>query len=260
MKLLALLHEVQPESGISLPRDVSVEGWRIDWLINVTSVFVVLLFVVMCVWMVWAVLAHNKDHEAEYDHGDDKKSVTIALFLSVAIFFVVDGNLLYNSLVDVGEYYWNFDKPEQAEDVVRIEINARQWAWQARYVGNDGEFNTPDDVTVLNNIPVPVDSPVIMQLGAVDVIHSLYLPNLRVKSDAIPGTITKLWFTAKETGDFDLACAQHCGTHHYKMKGKLSILSRLDFDKWHEEASKAAEKTFDANDTDAQWGWVWKKG
>jgi len=261
------------------PRDVSVDGWRIDWLIEVTMVFVVLLFVVMCVWMFWACFFHNEDHEAEYDHGDAHHHVVTALVLSAVIFFIVDGNLLVNSIVDLDEVFWNFELAEQIEGeprpecgaensptdgtcAVRLEVNARQWAWQARYAGLDGEFNTPDDVEVLNDIVVPAGSPVIVQLAATDVIHAFYLPNLRAKMDAVPGMINRLWFRARDEvrGDYDIGCAQHCGTHHYKMRGKLSIVSQEDFKAWIGEASRTASQGYDANDVNNHWGWSWARG
>src|SRR5690348_6761052 len=71
-----------PETGIGLPRDVSAEGHRIDWLIKVTGGFVTILFVIMCVWMALAVTKHNKDHKADYDHGSAKNQVRFALGLS----------------------------------------------------------------------------------------------------------------------------------------------------------------------------------
>jgi len=256
--------EVQPESGFGLPRDVSLEGWRIDWLIQVTTLFVGLLFIIMCMWMLYACVVHNEDHEAEYDHGDGKHHVLLALTLSSLIFFVVDGNLFYNSVVDVEEAFWNMERAETHPDAVRIEINARQWAWEARYSGMDGEFGTPyahspDDIVVLNHIRVPVGVPVILELAAVDVIHSFYLPNFRTKIDAVPGLINKLWFQATETGDFDIGCAQHCGTHHYKMKGMLSVLPQEEYDAWHKMASDHGARTYDSKDKNAQWGWAWRK-
>lgn len=251
---------VQPEGpGYNFPRDVSLEGWRIDQLIYVTTIFVVLLFVIMCIWMVWACIFHNEEHEALYDHGDTKKSIGTALLISSVIFFVVDGNLFVNSVIDMRDAFWNFERAESDPDHVKLEINARQWAWEARYPGNDGEFNTPDDIVVLNDIKVPVDAPVIVQMGAVDVIHSLYLPNLRVKTDAVPGMINQLWFQATETGDFEIACAQHCGTHHYKMKGVISILPRADYDAWVKEQSAKAKLNHDPDDEGAQWGWAWDR-
>src|SRR6185295_17520617 len=129
-----------PEAGIGLPRDVSAEGHRIDWLIKVTMGFVVILFVIMCVWMLVACLKHREGlHAAEYDHGNARHQVRFAAGLSALIFFVVDGNLWFNSTTDVNQVFWNFDKAEQTQGAVRIEINAHQWAWDARYAGPDGK-------------------------------------------------------------------------------------------------------------------------
>src|SRR5262249_42487612 len=158
-----------------------------------------------------AVFKHNKDHPADYDHGDSKHSVKTALGLSALIFFVVDGNLWVDSTVGVNGIFWNFEKLDANPETVKIEVNARQWIWEARYTGPDGKFNTGDDPIVTNDIRVPVDTPVYLQLASPDVIHSFYLPNLRIKQDAVPGMINKMWFQAKQTGEYDIACAQHCG-------------------------------------------------
>jgi cytochrome c oxidase subunit 2 len=270
--------EVQPEGtsiwGFEFPRDISLEGWRIDWLIEVTSVFVILLFVIMCIWLFGAVFLYGEKHEALYDHGNARNQTLVALTLSSVVFFVVDGNLFYNSVIDLTEAFWNFDRAENIEGerrpdcgvpgvdpthcAVRIEINARQWAWQGRFSGLDGEFNTADDVEILNDFKIPVGQHVILQMASVDVIHAFYLPNLRMKQDATPGHINHMWFQAMETGDFDIGCAQHCGTHHYKMKGKLTVLPLDEWTAWHEEASKAAAITFNPADTDSLWGWEWR--
>jgi cytochrome c oxidase subunit 2 len=247
-----------PEGGIGLPRDVSKEGHRIDWLIKVTMGFVTILFVIMCVWMVWACLKHDKDHTAEYDHGDAKHQIRFAAGLSALIFFVVDGNLWFNSTWDVNQVFWNFDAAEANPGAVRIEVNAHQWAWDARYAGPDGKWNTKDDIVTLNDIRVPVNTPIIMELASADVIHSFYLPNLRIKQDAMPGMINRMWFEAKETGEFDIGCAQHCGTNHYKMKGKLTVMSQEDYKKWAAEASANGARVYSDDDSGAHWGWEWK--
>lgn len=261
--LLALLFaapafaEVQPEAGLGMPRDVSVDGWRVDWLINSTSVFVVLMFVIMCGWMLYAVLKHDEKHVAEYDHGSARHSVVVAVAISALIFFVVDGNLFVNSMLDLNKSFWNFAYAESQPEAVRIEINAHQWAWSARYAGPDGKFNTADDIVVLNDIRIPIGAPVIIQLASTDVIHSLYLPNFRAKMDAVPGMINRLWFQAKETGEFDLACAQHCGANHYKMKGKVTVMPRDEFARWANEASANSGRGYDADDKEGNWGWDW---
>ena len=249
---------VQGEAGIGFPRDVSVDGERIDWLLNVTNGFALLLFIIMCVWMAICILKHNKNHTPDYDYGTSKHSVYTAITVSVLIFFVVDGNLFYNSVIDVNEIFRNY-KAAETEDTVRIEVNARQWAWSIRYPGPDNMFNTKDDIVTLNDMRVPVNKPVSLQLGAIDVIHSFFLPNLRIKNDAVPGMINKLWFQAKETGEFDIACTQHCGTYHYKMKGKLTILEQADYDAWYKEAQINSERDYDDTDAQAHWGWKWRE-
>jgi cytochrome c oxidase subunit 2 len=142
---------------------------------------------------------------------------------------------------------------------VRIEVNAHQWAWDARYSGPDGKFNTADDIVTLNDIRVPIDTPVLFQLASTDVIHSFSLPNFRNKIDAMPGMINRMWIWPVETGEFDIGCTQHCGINHYKMKGRLTVLSKAEFDDWSHAMSEQHARGFDAEDTAAQWGWEWKR-
>lgn len=248
----------RPEAGLGYPRDVSVEGYRIDWLLNITTVFCSILFVIMVIWMALAIFRHDEKHEALHDHGNARRQLMTALSMSALIFLVVDGNLFINSIRDLDQAFWNFPKAEADGRAVRIEVNARQWVWDARYAGPDGRFNTADDIVTLNDIRVPVGVPIIMNLAASDVIHSFYLPNLRVKQDAVPGTINHLWFEAKETGEFDIACAQHCGVNHYRMKGRLTILTLPEYREWARQASAAAKRAYDPDDAEAHWGWAWE--
>jgi cytochrome c oxidase subunit 2 len=251
----------QPESGLGMPRDVSVHGHLIDWLINITSVFVALLFVIMVIWMLYAVLRHGRAHTAEYEHGSGRHSVTVALSISALIFFVVDGNLFVNAVKDLKNAFWDFAGAEATPGAVLIEVNAHQWAWDARYPGPDGKFNTEDDVVVLNDIRVPAGTPVVVQLASTDVIHSFYLPNFRVKQDAVPGQVNRIWFQARPevAGEFDIACAQHCGPNHYKMKGRLIVMPPKEFQAWYGEAVADARRGYDPDDKDARWGWDWRR-
>lgn len=259
--LVGALADARPrlEPGLGYPRDVSVDGHRIDWLLNITTVFCLILFIIMVAWMGLAILKHNKHHSALHDHGDARKQLMTALSLSAVIFFVVDGNLYVNSMIDLDEAFWNFAKAESNPRAVRIEINGRQWAWDARYEGPDEEFNTADDILVLNDIRIPVGVPIIMNLASTDVIHSIYFPNLRAKADLVPGTINHLWFQAKKTGEFDIGCAQHCGVNHYRMRGRLTILSYAAWEAWARQASAASRRAYDPNDAGAHWGWPWEE-
>ena len=218
------------------PPDASVHGYRVDWLLNSTSVFVLIMFLATLVWILWSSLFHGRKHQADYDLGSARKQTLKALGLSLLIFGVVDGNLFINGLRDIDQAFWNFDAAEAHPQAVRIEVNAHQWAWDVRYAGPDGKFNTQDDIVTTNDLRVPIGVPVLLQLAASDVLHSFSLPNFRVKQDAVPGMINRLWFQAKQTGEFEIACAQHCGVAHYKMKGLLTVLSPEAYAAWAAEA------------------------
>ncbi len=248
----------------TLPRDASTHGHHIDWLLKITGSFVAFLFVIMCIWILLAAFKHGRKHTAEYDHGDAKKSVRQALILSALIFFVVDGNLWVDSTLDVNRFFWNFAHADSQADVVKVEVNAHQWAWDFRYAGADGKFGTralpsEDDIVLLNELVVPVDTPVSIQLASVDVIHSFYLPNMRVKMDAVPGNINRLWFQPKVVGEYDIACAQHCGVAHYKMKALLRVLSKEDYAAWKKDAELMAPRYYNKDDLTAHWGWAWRE-
>ncbi len=249
----------QPGSGIGLPVDVSVDGHRIDWLIGVTNVLTGILFLIMTGWLIYAAVGHNaKNHEAKYDHGTSKRSISIALAMAGSVFVIVDGNLFFNSTMDLENVFHNFEKVEKDPNTIRIEINAHQWAWDARYAGPDGKFNTKDDIVTLNDLKIPVDTPVIFNVAATDVLHSFTLPNFRSKVDAVPGTVNRMWVQAKQTGEYQIVCAQHCGTNHYKMKGVITVLSKEEYAKWADQASKTSARAYDENDEGAHWGWEWK--
>jgi cytochrome c oxidase subunit 2 len=248
----------QPGNGISLPIDASAEGHRIDWLIGVTNGITALLFLVMTAWLVIAGLKHNEKHEAVYNHGTSRRSMFIALGMAGSVFVVVDGNLFVNSTMDLETVYHNFEEVEKDPAAVRVEVNAHQWAWDLRYAGPDGKFNTKDDIVRLNDMKIPVDTPIILEVASTDVLHSFNLPNMRTKVDAVPGQVNKIWFKAKLTGEYDIGCAQHCGTNHYKMKGLLTVVSKEEYAKWAKETSAIAERSFDEKDETAHWGWDWK--
>ena len=92
-----------------------------------------------------------------------------------------------------------------------------------------------DDVTTINQLHLPVDKPALIYLSSKDVIHSFFLPNLRVKQDAVPGLNVPIWFEATKTGKYEIACAQLCGLGHYRMRGFMTIMSEDDYAAWMDE-------------------------
>jgi len=243
--------------GIDFPKDVSADGHRIDSLILVTLVMLTILFVIMVAWMVLA-WVRGRNQPAKYAAANSRDKV-LPLALASCIALVVDGNLFIHSTHDMEEIFWNFKEVEKDPNAVRIEINAHQWAWDARYAGPDGKFGTADDVVTLNDIRVPKGAPVIFQIASVDVIHAFYLPNFRMKIDALPGSIHNMWIRPEESGQFEIACAQHCGVNHYKMRGMLTVMEPAQYKQWLAEAEATSARTFDPEDSQAHWAWAWKE-
>ena len=95
--------------------------------------------------------------------------------------------------------------------------------------------NGKDDIATINQLQIPVNTPVIVDLSSKDVIHSFSLPVMRVKQDAIPGQAVSLWFEATQAGEFEIACAQLCGLGHYRMRGFFTVAEQDKFDGWMNE-------------------------
>jgi cytochrome c oxidase subunit 2 len=140
--------------------------------------------------------------------------------------------------------------PAPADSFV-VEITGQQFAWNVRYPGKDGIFgrtdvklvdasalnftgvdksdpNAADDVTTQNQLVLPEGRPVRVLLRSMDVIHSFFLPNFRVKQDALPGMTTETWFIPQKAGDYEIACAEHCGLGHYRMRGQVHVVPPAD--------------------------------
>ena len=89
------------------------------------------------------------------------------------------------------------------------------------------------------DIYVPVDTKVVIRLMSQDVLHSFFIPNFRLKQDAVPGMEIPVWFEAQETGSYDLICAELCGWGHYKMAGKIHVLPKDEYAAWLSGAREA---------------------
>ncbi len=249
--------------GIGLPRDASTHGARIDEVLEFSHLTDGAMLGLVVLGLLWAVLCYGRKHTAVYDRGERWSAQLRTVLLVAVVALGVDGGLLYASEKGLREIFWNFEIPKANAETVRIEINAHQWAWDVRYPGVDREFATAtraskDDILVWNELWVPVDTPVHVQLTSSDVIHGFSLPNFRVKVDAMPGSVNQLWFAAKETGVFEFGCTQHCGTNHYKMRGQIHVLPVAEFREWEKRMGRLGELGFDETDVNARWGWDWK--
>lgn len=112
------------------------------------------------------------------------------------------------------------------DDAIEVEVLGQMFSWIFVY-DNDKETE--------NELVVPIDTPIKLNIESLDVIHSFFIPAFRVKADAVKGLPTYLWFLPKEIGEFDILCAEYCGTEHSYMTAKLNVVSQERYEEWLEE-------------------------
>jgi cytochrome c oxidase subunit 2 len=113
-----------------------------------------------------------------------------------------------------------------------IYVTAKQWMWK---------FSYPNGTHSIDDLFVPAGKPVRLILTSRDVIHSFYVPDFRLKQDAVPGRYTTLWFTAKLPGTSQVLCAEYCGTRHSEMRGRVIALDAGSFSRWLGQAGTRPE-------------------
>lgn len=117
----------------------------------------------------------------------------------------------------------------QGQQPLRVEAVGHQWWWEFRYEDADGNGKL---VTTANEMRVPVNRPVIMELKSDDVIHSFWIPKLAGKQDVVPTKTNSMWFLAEDTGMYYGQCAEFCGTAHAQMKFRVHVLPEDEYLAW----------------------------
>jgi cytochrome c oxidase subunit 2 len=127
-------------------------------------------------------------------------------------------------------YGWAGWKPmnKAPKDAMNITSIARMWNFSFLY---ENGRQSPDLI-------IPVNTPVKIKLISLDVIHSLYIPAFRIKSDMVPGREKVMWFLPEREGEYDLFCAEYCGLRHSYMNAKVQVMSKEKFTAWYSDTSK----------------------
>lgn len=128
---------------------------------------------------------------------------------------------------------WDLVKIDLPESDFHVRITGRQFAWVFTYPGADGDLGSADDITA-DTLHVPRGVPVRFHLEAVDVLHAFFVPELRLKQDAVPGRSIEGWFDANVDGTYEIACAEICGSNHTRMRSTMVVSSRETVDAWLE--------------------------
>lgn len=220
---------------LRLPENVSTYGGQIDGLFYlILWITGVIFLVVEAVLIVFLFRYRRREgRAARYTHGSNRLEVIWTIV--PAIICVVLALLSRRSWAEI--------KQSIPQGAMNVEVQAEQFAWNLRYPGADGKMNTADDVVSLNQLHIPVGRPVVVSLKSKDVIHSFFLPEFRVKQDAVPGMTTRIWFEATRVGNWEIACAELCGLGHYRMKGFITVETPENFEKWlAEQAAEAAKE------------------
>lgn len=255
-------HPMAPDMGMwerfQPPEDISESGHLIDWLFSYTTYLNIFFFTLVCIGLFgFSYLYYYKRHpKPEYTYGNKKIHIIVATVIGVAVFFGVDLNITRVSNNDFINVFAKW--PGEEQEVVRVQVMAQQWMWNFRYAGRDGVFNTEDDVITMNDLRVPIGKKIVFQLTSKDVIHSFFLPNARQKVDAIPGRITRMWVELNKAGEWGIACAEMCGTFHYRMAAKLTTYTQENYDAWLAEAEERAVVENDPERAEMYWGWKWE--
>lgn len=210
-----------------LPEDVSTFGGEIDSLFYliyyITGVAFILVTVLMVVFLIQYRDTGNR--RATYSHGNTTLEI---------IWTVIPAAILITlSFMSVNT--WAKIKRHPPDSDFEITVAAKQFNWEISYAGPDGKLGTDDDVKFDNDLHVPVNKIVRVQLSSKDVIHSFFLPNLRLKQDAVPGRTILVWFEATKPGKYELPCAELCGFGHSGMKGWLYVHTADEYKKWADE-------------------------
>ena len=210
-----------------LPEDVSTYGREIDALFFLIYYITAATFILVTALMIWFLWKYRDrgNRRATYTHGNTTLEI-IWTVVPAAILIVI-------SFMSVST--WAKVKREVPPTDFEVSVAAKQFNWDVSYPGPDGKLGTEDDIKFDNDIHVPVNKVVRVHLTANDVIHSLFLPNLRFKQDTVPGRTILAWFEATKPGKYEMPCAELCGFGHSGMKGWLHVHTAEDYAKWAAE-------------------------
>ncbi len=214
-----------------LPENVSTFGQDIDWLFHLIYAITGLTFVLVTVTFL-AFLWLYRDRpgrQARYTHGNT--SLEIIWTVVPAVILVV--------LTLLSVPAWSRIKMSMPETDFVLRVHAKQFNFEITYPGPDGQFGTADDKMFVDEMHVPAGRPIRVNLTSQDVIHSFFVPQFRLKQDAVPGREIAAWFEATRPGKYELPCAELCGFGHSGMRGWVFVHTPEEYEKWAAENLRA---------------------
>ena len=238
---------------LGLPLLASERGKDVDALIIYVHLLMGALFVIWLGFFVYVLFKFNAKRHPQASYTGVKSHVSTYLEGGVAL---VEALLLIAFAIP----FWAkvVDKMPAPEKSTVVRMIAQQFQWNARYAGVDGVFGKQDrklvndknnlgldksdpkgkdDFISINEMYVPVNKDVIVNLTSLDVIHCFKVLPLRVTQDAMPGMMIPVHFKPTVEGHFQIMCAQLCGNSHAIMKGFLNVVKQPEYDDWVKKRS-----------------------
>ncbi len=207
-----------------LPHGISTYSPRIDFLFTLIFWITVVVWIAVTIAMITFLVKYRykPGRKATYIEGNSRLEV---LWTTVTAVILIALAMLSRST-------WANIKEQGPPGDVFYKVTGKQFNWEITYPGPDGKLGTADDVTVENDFHVPINKVVRFDLTSKDVIHSFFVPWIRLRQDAVPGRNIHVWFEVTELGNYEIPCSQLCGFGHSGMKGELYVQSQEDYDKW----------------------------
>jgi cytochrome c oxidase subunit 2 len=233
---------------LGLPVEASGHAVEIDTITVLVHVLMVVLLAGWGSYFIWVLVRFRQSRNPRASYAPIKARLST---YSEAI--VVLAELILLVAFSIPAWATRTRTLPAENEALVVRVVAEQFAWNVHYAGGDGRFaaadlklaaadnplglvrSSPggaDDVTTVSELVVPINRPVIVQLTAKDVIHSVGVPAMRVKQDAIPGMVIPVWFTPTREGVYEIACSQLCGLGHYRMRGIVRVVPSDEFDRW----------------------------
>jgi len=242
------------EKWLDMPIQASTHAAQIDQMTVLVHWLMLVLFVGWGAFFIFVLFRFRRGAHPRADYAGAKGKFAKSTEIAVAVIEVV---LLVGYAIPA--WALRVTSFPSASEAVVVRLVGEQFAWNVHYPGPDGRFgktdiklvtadnplgldrrdqDAKDDITTINQMNLPVDRPILVQLSSKDVIHSLGLIEMRVKQDAIPGMTMPVWFIPNRIGEYEIACSQLCGLGHFRMKGFVTIQSAADYQKWYDDQEK----------------------
>lgn len=209
--------------------DGSTAAGPIDTLMDVTIVLSSFVFAIVCVALGYALIKWR------VKPGDESDGLPIHGNTRLEIIWTIIPVIL---VLGLGGYSWAVlnDIEKTDEDAIHINAYAQQFAWTFGYPESGNKWSEGE-------LHVPVNRQVIFDLQAQDVIHSFWVPEWRIKKDAVPGLKTDVVVTPDKEGTYQLICVELCGLGHTTMRATVVVESEEDYEAWLREQTAEVPET-----------------